>query len=276
MALDIEKHFTTQFEVELFEAFQNKGGVMRPRLRRKTATNSSEVKFPKIGLAPEALPKSRNGKVPLMEILRDRVTCGLADYYGADMIDDLDELKTNVEERGAVTRAIMMSLARTEDRIGATALTSGANANDNTASDDSWTSDAIPRLVLEAFGNAEAMDGDQMQALVSWKAWNALLAINSFINADYGGDTMMSVEGQRPKKYFGFNYAPWSLLPKHSSGAPWNLWWNPRCAGIGVGKDATSEITWLSDYDAWFIKGKMSLGSVLIEQNGVIKRRYAA
>ncbi|WP_279323212.1 ATP-binding protein [Roseomonas fluvialis] len=38
-----------------------------------------------------------------MEILRDRVTYGLADYYGAVMVDDLDELKTNVEERGAVT-----------------------------------------------------------------------------------------------------------------------------------------------------------------------------
>jgi hypothetical protein len=89
----------------------------RPRLRRKTATNSSEVKFPKIGLAPEAMPKSRNGEVPLLENLRDRATCGLADTSGADMIDDLDGLKTNVGERGAVTRAIMMSLARTEDRI---------------------------------------------------------------------------------------------------------------------------------------------------------------
>ncbi|BDG74072.1 hypothetical protein [Roseomonas fluvialis] len=62
MALDIEKHFTTQFEAELFEAFQNKGGVMRPRLRRKTASNSSEVKFPKIGRAPEAMPQSATAR----------------------------------------------------------------------------------------------------------------------------------------------------------------------------------------------------------------------
>jgi hypothetical protein len=109
MALDIDKHFTTQFEAELFEAFQNKGGVMRPRLRRKTVTKSSEVKFPKIGLAPEAMPKSRNGKVPPMEIRRDRVTCGLADYYGADMIDNLDELKSPSGKFGFMWRTLQPS-----------------------------------------------------------------------------------------------------------------------------------------------------------------------
>ena len=126
MALDIDKHFVTQFEAELYESFQNKGGVMRPRLRRKNATSANLVKFTKIGLAPEAMPKSRNGKVPLMEILRDRVDCSLPDYYGADMIDDLDELRTNVEERGAVSRAIMCTSRTTPTRRSPAPATSTA------------------------------------------------------------------------------------------------------------------------------------------------------
>lgn len=91
--------FIQQFEAELFEAFQNQGGAMRSRLRRKTGVVGTRTHFPKIGLAPAAQPKTRNGKVPLLDIVRDRVQCDLTDYYGADMIDSLDELKTNVDEK---------------------------------------------------------------------------------------------------------------------------------------------------------------------------------
>ena len=266
--------FIQQFEAELFEAFQNQGGAMRSRLRRKTGVVGTRTHFPKIGLAPAAQPKTRNGKVPLLDIVRDRVQCDLADYYGADMIDSLDELKTNVDEKSAVQRAISMSLARTEDDIALAALATTTNPANRLGADDSWASDAVPRSVLETFGNNEAIAGGQMHALITWKAWNDALALNTFIHADYGGDPQLTVEGQRPKMWFGFAYAPFSRLPTHSSGSKLNLWWNASAAAVAVAQEITSEVTRLPDYDATFMMGKMRMGACLIESIGVIARRY--
>ena len=267
--------FIQQFESELFIAFQNAGGVMRGRLRRKAGVIGTQTKFPKIGLAPTATQKTRNGKVPLMEIVRERVTCDLEDYYGADMIDALDELKTNVDEKSAVQSAISMSLARTEDDIATAALATTTNSFNNTATTDSWTTDVVPRQILEEFGRNEAMGGE-MHALITWSAWADILGLDTFINSDYGGDTAMTSEGQRPKMWFGLHYAPFSRLPTYDADEKYNLFFNKMSAAVAVGQEITSEVTRLPDYDSTFMMGKMRMGAKLIESIGCIKRRYLA
>lgn len=276
MTGEITKHFTEDFNEELFVAFQNAGGVMRGRSRRKTGIVGYRTHFPKIGLAATAQQKTRNGKVPLQDIARDRVFCDLVDYYGGDMIDDLDELKTNVEEKGAIQNAIVMSLMRSEDDIALAALAATTNANNSLGANDSFSSDAVPRLLLQQFGAAEAFQGGNMHALVTWASWADLLALNTFVNSQVGGDTRMTVEGVNPKRFYGFDYAPFSRLPLHSSGARLNLFWNPKCLGTAVGKEVTPETAWLSEYSAHLITGKMSQGAVLIESIGAIARRYAS
>lgn len=267
-------HEIEEFNQELYAAAQNKGGFMKPRARRKTGVIGYRTHFPKIGVAPAAQPKTKNGKVPLLDIARTRVFCDLNDFYGADLIDDLDELKTNVAERTAVQDAITWSLNRKEDDIAFAALVSGANVNDNTATDDNWTSDVIPRTVLQQFGDAEIMDGGQMHAAIKWSAWNALLAQDTFINSQYGGDTSLTSEGQAPKMYFGFAYVPFSRLPTFSGASKYNIWWNSRVLAIAVGKEITTTMERLPEYDAMQIMGKLSQGACLVDDAGVVKRRY--
>jgi hypothetical protein len=272
---NFDAQFITQFESEMFVAFGNAGSNFRNVCRRRTGITGSEVKFPKIALAGTAQGKTKNGKVPTMDISRDRVTCTLADFYGADWIDSLDELKTNVEQRQPTVKLITESLGRKEDDITTTALVSGTNSADSLGSNDTWTNDTVPRGVLEYFGGADIFAAGKMHARVTWKTWAALVGIDSFVNADYGGDTQMTSDGQRAKMYFGFDYAPFSRLPSHSSGNPLNVWWHHDVLGQAVGAEITSSVKWHDDHDAWFIMGKMSMGAVLIEQLGVVKRRYA-
>lgn len=276
MSGSITTHFTEEFNQELYVAFQNMGGVMRARTRRKTGVVGFRTHFPRIATAPVAQPKTRRGKVPTMDIVRSRVFCDLQDFYGADFVDDMDQLKTNVEEKSAVQNAIVMSLARSEDDVAKVAAATSNNANNSLGASDTWSSDAIPRQVLEQFGAAEAIEPGNMHCAITWRAWNDALSFNSFINSDFGGDPMLTSEGQRPKMWFAFAYFPWSRLPLHSSGAPMNMWWNSRCVGVAVGKEISPSTTWHDENDAWFIKGKMSLGAVLIDATGVILRRYNA
>jgi hypothetical protein len=275
MSAQIDRHFVEEFNQETFVAFQDKGGLIRNRCRRKTGVVGYLTKFPKVGVAPAAQGKTRGGKVPRMEIGRDRVDCQLFDRYGSDTIDSLDELKTNVAERAAVQDAIVYSLNRAEDDFGLNALASSTSPRNSLAGDDTWTSDAIPRQVLEEFGNAEMIEGGQMHALISWRSWNALLGLNSFVNSQFGGDTRLTSEGQLPKMYFGFSYVPFSRLPTHTSGSRLNIFYNSRVLGVAVGAEIKPQVDYLPDEDAYQLMAKTSQGAVLIETAGVTLRRHS-
>lgn len=275
MANEITKHFTEQFNSELYVAFQNEGSVMRARSRRKTGVIGYRTHFPKIGLASTALPKTRAGKVPLQDIARDRVFCDLQDFYGATTIDKLDELKTNVEEKSAVQQALVMSLARSEDDIATAELATSTNPANVLGSSDSWSSDAVHRQMLATFGRNEAFEGGTMHALVSWAAWADLLALNTFINSQFGGDTDLPVEGVKPKVFFGFAYAPFSRLPL-SGVLPINMWWNPKTIGTAVGQEIEPSTDWLPESHNWLIKATMSQGAKILDSTGIVLRRYSA
>lgn len=275
MSSQIDRHFIEEFQQELFVAFQDKGGLIRTRCRRKTGVVGYKTHFRKIGVAPSAQGKTRGGKVPRLEIGRDSVECILYDRYGSDTVDQLDELKTNINERAAVQDVIVMSLNRSEDDFGVNALASSTSPRNNLAGDDSWTSDAVPRQVLEEFGNAEMIESGMMHAVISWRSWNALLGLNSFVNSQFGGDTRLTSEGQLPKMYFGFAYVPYSRNPVHAaSGSKLNMWFNARCLGVAVGKEITPQTDYIADEDAHQVMAKTSQGACLIDTGGVTLRRH--
>ncbi len=101
------------------------------------------------------------------------------------------------------------------------------------------------------------------------------MSLNSFINSQYGGDTSLTSEGQAPKMYFGFAYTPFSRVPAHSSGSKYNVWWNKNCVGVAVGSEVKMSVERLPEFDADQIMGKLSQGACLIDETGVIKRRYS-
>ena len=267
--------WTEEFNAELFVAFQNKGGMYRDKVRVKTGVVGYRTHFPKIGTAATAQGKTRHGLVPTMDILRDRVPVTLDDKYGADYIDSLDELKTNVAEKAAVQQAISLSLARTADDYAKTAIMASTNSSNNLTANETFSSDATFRLMQELFGAAETMEEGACYAVISWGAYSDLCALNSFIHAEYGGNTGATSSHKVAKRYFGFDVHPYSRMPQTTSKAA-NHWFNKNCIGLAIGAEITPSTDWVAERDAWLIKGKMSMGSALIDSAGVIIRQYDA
>jgi hypothetical protein len=272
---DTQKLFVEEFNQELFVAFQNKGGVYRGKMRRKTGVIGLKTHFPKFGLGGAAQGKTRHGDVPTMNILRDRVSCTLEDRYGADYIDKLDELKTNTDEKSAVQSAITMSLARAEDDFAIAALMASANAGNNLTANDTFTSDAQYRQMQQVFGDAETMEEGACHSIISWKAYSDLCAVQSFIYSLYGGNPQATNSHQVTKRYFGFNVEPYSRIGK-SGGKSVSAWFHANCLGLAVGQEISVSTDWVPQKQAWLITGSMSLGSVLIEDLGVVLRQYSA
>ena len=64
--------------------------------------------------------------VPVMNVIHSSVECFLSDYYAGDWIDQLDELKTNIDERQVIANAGAYALGRKTDDLIVAAFAAGA------------------------------------------------------------------------------------------------------------------------------------------------------
>ena len=100
MANTIDQAFIKQFETEVHMAYQRMGSKLRNTIR-STNVSGSTARFQKIGTGT-ASTKTRNGDVSTMELAHTNVEVTMSDHYAAELIDKLDELKININERQAV------------------------------------------------------------------------------------------------------------------------------------------------------------------------------
>ena len=127
MANTIDTAFIKQFESEVHLAYQRMGSKLRNTVRMANNVTGNVVRFQKIGTG-SASTKSRNGLVTPMELAHTTVEATMSDFYAAEYIDKLDELKTNINERQAVATSAAAALGRKTDEILYTAMDSGANS----------------------------------------------------------------------------------------------------------------------------------------------------
>ena len=159
MANTIDQAFITQFETEVHLAYQRMGSKLRNTVRTVSNVNGNTVRFQKIGTGT-ATTKSRNGQVTPMELAHTNVSVTMQDFFAAEFIDKLDELKTNIDERQAIATSAAAALGRKTDEILYTAMDSGANS---TQIHD--TNGAIEKAdlltLLETFGTANIPEEGQ-------------------------------------------------------------------------------------------------------------------
>ena len=105
MANTIDTAFIKQFESEVHMAYQRMGSKLRNTVRTVSNVAGSVVRFQKIGTG-SASTKSRNGMVTPMDLAHTTVEATMSDFYAAEYIDKLDELKNS----SVIVFNIIMSL----------------------------------------------------------------------------------------------------------------------------------------------------------------------
>ena len=132
MSTSVTQAFIKQFEREVHEAYQRMGSKLRSTVRSKGNVIGASTIFQKVGKGT-ASTKARHGAVPVMNLDHTPVECALSDYYAGDWVDQLDELKTNIDERAVIANAGAYALGRKTDDLIIAAL----NTNTNVALDGS-------------------------------------------------------------------------------------------------------------------------------------------
>lgn len=266
MVTSIDAAFVKQFEREVHEAYQRMGSKLRGTVRNVNSVRGASTVFQIVGQGT-ASTKSMHGLVPVMNVDHTNVECFLEDYYTGDWVDRLDELKINHDERQVIANAGAYALGRKTDELIINAL---GEATDNII--ESQNSGLTLDKILEAFetlGDSDVSDDGQRYAVVGWKQWSDLLAIEQFANADYIGNDELPWKGVH-RQWLGTTWIPHSGLPMDSNGVRSCFWFHKAAVGHASGSDVQTDITWHGDRAAHFVNNMMSQGACLIDEDGIV------
>ena len=261
MANTIDQAFIKQFESEVHLAYQRMGSKLRNTVRTSNVS-ASVARFQKIGTG-SASTKSRNGSVTPMELAHTNVEVTMADYYAAEYIDKLDELKTNINERQAIAKSAA-ALGRKTDEILIAAMDAGASSTQiNDTSGALVKADML--TLFETMGIADIPeDGDRFIAM-NPKGFADLFLIEEFASSDYvGSQNLPFAGGMTMKEFLGFKIFSTSAVTGGK-----NFAYHTSALGLGINADVTTEINYVAEKVSHLATSMMSMGAVVIQSEGI-------
>jgi hypothetical protein len=239
------------------------GSKLRNTVRTAGNVRGNVVRFQKIG-AGSANTKSRNGNVTPMELAHTNVEATMADFYAPEFIDKLDELKTNIDERQAVAQSAAAALGRKTDDILYTAMDAGANT---TQIHDTGSALAKADLLsmFETFGTANIPEDGQRYLAMHPKGYADLFNITEFASSDFVGEQNLPFAGGiTMKEFLGFKIFSTAAIT-----AGKNMAYHSSAVGLGINSDVSTEINYVPEKAAHLATSMMSMGAVVIDDNGI-------
>ena len=270
MTATIDQAFVKQFEAEVHMAYQRMGSKLKGLVRNVNGVKGNTVQFQKVAKG-SASTKARHAEVVAMNSVHSNVTATLSDFYAADYVDKLDELKVNIDERNIVAQNAAYALGRKTDEIITDTFDAGATAlaNNSAGSTTGMNLDKAQN-VFETFGNNDVPDDGQRYWVVGPKQWSDLLDIDQFSRAEYIGEADLPYKGgMTAKRWLSFMWMGFSGLPTSGSTDRHTMAFHKSSLGLGVGSDVRTEVNYIPEKVAHLTTSYMSMGAVLIDGDGV-------
>jgi hypothetical protein len=262
MANTIDQAFIKQFETEVHMAYQRMGSKLRNTVR-STNVSGSSARFQKIGTG-SAVTKTRQADVAPMDLAHTNVEVTMVDYFAAEYIDKLDELKTNINERQAVATSAAAALGRQTDALIIAAMDAGANATQIADASGALTKADLLTL-FETFGTADVAEDGQRYLAMSPAGFADMFSINEFASSDYvGPQNLPFAGGMTMKEFLGFKIFSTSAVAGGK-----NFAYHTSAIGLGINADVATEVNYVPQKVSHLTTSMMSMGAVAIDANGI-------
>lgn len=264
MASSITNAFITQFEAEVHMAYQRMGSKLKNLVRTVNGVNGSTVKFQKVAKG-SANTKARHAEVVAMDLAHSNVSATLTDYYAADYVDKLDELKINIDERQVVAQSAAYALGRKTDEVLIAVLDAATSIAANVNSSATGMTLIKAKNMMEVFNGNDVPDDNQRYWAVGPKQWSDLLSVDQFSRVEYVGPSDLPFpNGMTAKRWMGFLFFVHSGLSLSGSDRK-NLAFHKSAIGCGIGSDVRTEVNYIPEKVSHLITSMISLGSVQID-----------
>lgn len=238
MANTIDTAFIKQFESDVHLAYQRMGSKLRNTVRTTNVTGNI-ARFQKIGTG-SASTKSRNGNISPMELAHTTVEATMSDFYAAEYIDKLDELKTNINERQAVAQSAAAALGRKTDELIYAAMDAVGGTSIHDTSSALQVADILS--LFETMGTQNVPEDGQRYLAMHPKGFADLFAIEQFASSDYVGPSSLPFAGgMTMKEFMGFKVFSTSV----TSGK--NMAYHTSAIGLGINADVSTEVNYVAE-----------------------------
>ncbi|QGY39668.1 hypothetical protein GM415_05900 [Pseudodesulfovibrio cashew] len=266
MSTTIANSFVTEYADMVHQSYQQRGSKIRNTVRLQTKVEGSKCVFQKVGKGT-AGKKTRHGNVPLMNLNHTSVSCTLSDWYAAEYVDKLDELKDKQDEQKVAADAGAWALGRKIDELVISKMIGATNVVAEA------TSGLTKDKILQAFGtlnaNDVADDGHRF-ALVGPHQWNELLNIQEFKSSDFSGEQYPWLKGTESRTWLGITWMFHTGLPL-DTGTRSCFIYHRNALGLAEGQDVKAYVDWVPEKAAHLVDHMLSAGACLIDPDGVIE-----
>jgi hypothetical protein len=268
MSLSVPVSFIRQYEREVHLEYQRKGSLIRGTIRTQTGISGESTTFQIIS-SGTAGTKTRHGQVPVMNLVHTNVTATLEDRYAADYIDKLDLLKLNIDERQAIVSSGAMALGRATDEIILAAMDDATNTTTVTVTTGATIRNSILNAVRALMERDVPWDGDVWGA-ISPAMHAQFLTVPEYKDADFIGMDDLPFKGwkQKIRSWLGVSWYMHSGLPLASTTRTGFIY-HKQSVGHAIGADVQTMVDWVPERAAWLANSMMSMGAVLIDNDGV-------
>ena len=273
MSTSVDTAFVRQYEREVHEVFQRSGTFMLQATRWKSSVVGKSTTFQKVGKGI-ATTKARHGVITPMNQSHTAIEVTLADFYGGDWVDQLDEAKTNIDERNVIARGGASALGRkVDDQI----ITQADTSSNDVGSDGTISRSILVEGYETVIGNDVPNDGNLFGFLTP-RSFSIMLSVASFASADFiGAQSLPFLVGANPRTWLNVHWMVHTGLTGRTTATANNLLWHKTAIGYassmvveGSNQSVKSDITWHGDRASHFVNNMMSGQAGLIDDGGVV------
>ena len=269
MATSITNAFITQFEAEVHMAYQRMGSKLKNLTRTVNGVNGNTVKFQKVAKG-SANTKARHAEVVAMDLAHSNVSATLTDYYAADYVDKLDELKVNIDERQVVANSAAYALGRKTDSVITSIMENATALANNSSGTGTGMNLGKAQAMMELFNTNDVPDDQQRYWVVGPKQWSDLINLDQFSRVEYVGEGELPYAGgMTAKRWLGFLWFVHSGLETSGSTDRHTVAFHKSSIGMGIGSDVKTEVNYIPEKVSHLITSMLSIGGVLIDSDGI-------
>lgn len=271
MSLSLSNVDQTIFDAEVKKAYQSKGFILRDYVRIRDNVEGNFVSFRKVGYVT-AEQYGFQSQVIYQDPNYNKVNVTLNPYRAPTLIDDVERFLYNFDERQEDAQLIAMSLGRRSDQLIIDALAASGTAN-TIANGGTGMTFAKVRQVVEYFDSL-AVPPEMRCIAISAAAQSDLLAEDQFTSSFYINLDAIKNGGLNGNFAMGMN---WKVIPNMVEGGlpkTGNIRtcfaWHKLAMGMGVGRNFSTQIERVPQYDSWQVLGKIFANAVAVDNVGIV------
>lgn len=272
MSNQLPNSFIAQFDSEVKLEYQ-KGSLLRNTVRLRTNVTGSTYRFPKMGKGI-AQRRVYQSDVTPMNVGHSGAVANLVDIIAPEFTDIFAQSHVNFDEKRELVKIVAHAIGRSEDQL---------------IIDDALVASAAPSIALGVGGN-NALNVGKLRAMkqllddngvpqtdrhmaISAAALQQLLGDDKATSGDY--NTIRALVNGEIDTFVNFKFH--MIEKREEGGLPLVgttrtiFAWHKDAVGLAESIAPSTEINYLPKSLNWLVTGKLSAGSINIDDNGIVK-----